>query len=258
MAAKTRSLLVLLLLAVLGGFAWQVWRGPPEPDYQGKPLSHWLALYDELGPSDDQADAAVRQIGTNAIPTLLRLLKEKDSPLKRKWIALVNKQHLFKGPQEAKYRNFEAGSAFRVLGPTASNAMPELIQIYNQKISIDSQSEVLLSMGYLGPAILQDGTPIFLDGLTNSAADVRFYAAMAIAEIHSQPEVFVPALTNLLKDPDKPVWHQAFWALGAFGRQAKEAVPVLVDLLNDPSVHGSAADALKKIDPEALAKARAR
>ena len=49
-------------------------------------------------------------------------------------------------------------------------------------------------------------------------------------------------------------------SLGMFGRDARLAVPALVELLNDPDadVRGSATNPVKTIDPEAAAKAGVR
>jgi HEAT repeat protein len=60
-----------------------------------------------------------------------------------------------------------------------------------------------------------------------------------------------------LHDPRPDVRFNAVRALVQFGPKAKLAVPALVELLNDPNagVRGSATDSLKAIDPEAAAKA---
>jgi len=45
---KKRILFAVLVLAVLGFLAWEVFRGR-EPVYQGKTLSEWLRSYDYQG-----------------------------------------------------------------------------------------------------------------------------------------------------------------------------------------------------------------
>ena len=69
--------LAVLLVMLAGVIAWQVLR-LREPVYQGKRLSVWLVQYGtnhwsagRNGELDKQAEAAIRHIGTNAIPTLL-------------------------------------------------------------------------------------------------------------------------------------------------------------------------------------------
>src|SRR5579872_4898885 len=95
MKTCNRIVLIVLFAAILGGFAWDVLR-QREPVYQGKPLSVWLEGYERGGWARQNADEAVRQAGTNAIPTLLRMLQEKDSPMMLKLVALARRQHFIK------------------------------------------------------------------------------------------------------------------------------------------------------------------
>ncbi len=250
---------VILSLAALGVLIWLILpAGEPEPVYQGKSLRHWLAFFTatqgNATPDDrTQAVEALRKIGTNAIPALLEMLQEKDSPLKLKWIALLQKQHLFKPPQRAMWRNYQAAKGFEALGATASNAVPTLVQVYRMKISEISQEETLVALGAIGPAASPAATPVLQDALTNLDDRLRSSAVMAIDQIHSQPEVFVPALINALKDSDAGVRHWAAMALAKYGAAAKPAVPALIAILNDPDpyVRVEAANALKSIDPVA-------
>jgi HEAT repeat protein len=65
-------------------------------------------------------------------------------------------------------------------------------------------------------------------------------------------------LTNALHDPSSYVQNAAVQQLGMFGRDAKLAVPALVEFLNashDDVNKFNATNALKAIDPEAAAKA---
>ena len=257
---KRRILIAFLFVAFLAALIWFFLPArESEPVYEGRPLREWLAVYFGPGPdtSTAQADDAIRHLGTNAIPILLEMLQETNSPLKLKWIALMGKQHLFKPPQEARVRNAEAARAFQALGPDASNAVPGLVRIYREDHSPESQIYILMALGSIAPAVLPAATPVLLDGLTNSDVRLSRTAAMAIGGAHGQPDVFVPALINGLKGPLQSRGIAA-WSLGEYGPQAKSAVPALVDLSkNDPalSVRTQAANALKKIDPEAAAKA---
>jgi hypothetical protein len=114
MRKRVRLLLAVVLVAVIGMIAWQVLR-QSEPVYQGKPLSAWLGVCSKLSldwqnslmhPSDSlfnpsfgpvlSEKAAVRQAGTNALPTLLRMLLVKDSALKDRLVDLAERQHFIK------------------------------------------------------------------------------------------------------------------------------------------------------------------
>ena len=85
---------VMVAALALAGAVWQAARSR-EPVYQGKPLSvlleqfNWRISGGALIPSQshlrDETATAMRQIGTNAIPFLLRMAAVEDSPVK-KWI----------------------------------------------------------------------------------------------------------------------------------------------------------------------------
>jgi hypothetical protein len=112
-------LITLLALALMGGLVWLA-LPPREPVYQGKTLSEWL----EPGLNAPGTEEAIRHIGTNGIPTLLRMLRAHDSKLKLQLVELAQKQHLVKSHFiPASDRNYEAAGAFDVLGPAVSNAV---------------------------------------------------------------------------------------------------------------------------------------
>jgi hypothetical protein len=151
MRKRFRVLLAILLVAIVGGIAWFVWK-PREPVYQGKPLSFWLRGYDyplylgRPGPmpkylspdSPAQADAAVRRAGTNAIPVLSRLLVIEDSPVRvrvHNWL-LNSKLRNFCLTQgfvgqapRAFFCHLEAIDGIHALGTNASLMAPVLARV---------------------------------------------------------------------------------------------------------------------------------
>src|SRR6185503_6855480 len=105
MKNKRYTLYAFLAVVVLGGLCWVVLRGPtkpPEPVYQGKRLSEWLDVLGALPHSNaerasrEAAATALRQMGTNAIPSLLWMARARDSELRRRFIDLAGKQKLVK------------------------------------------------------------------------------------------------------------------------------------------------------------------
>lgn len=77
--------LTVLLVTVVGLIGWRAVR-QAEPVYQRKPLSVWLAQYGTnhwSGASGNelaqQAETAIRQIGTNEIPAYLRMVSARES-----------------------------------------------------------------------------------------------------------------------------------------------------------------------------------
>ena len=80
MGKKRGLLLAVLFVALLGGMVWML-SAPTEPVYQGKPLTAWLNEYNGFsGDTNQAAYVAFREMGTNAIPALLRVIQSYDSP----------------------------------------------------------------------------------------------------------------------------------------------------------------------------------
>src|ERR1017187_5631317 len=113
MHKRVYIVLAVVLVMLAGGIAGQVLR-ERAPGYRGGSFSNWLAGYEPLpgvfvlgGPTvgfvgagggppgyhfdSRKVDAAVRQIGTNAVPTLFRMLRAKDSALRRMLVRFVRK-----------------------------------------------------------------------------------------------------------------------------------------------------------------------
>jgi hypothetical protein len=262
MANKRRILIVTLLIAAVGFASWLILSQPGEPVYQGKPLSYWCEQYatnDLLHPNDDskkQAEIAIRAIGTNAIPTLLRWLKTgEDSKLKLKLLQLASKQHVVNIRwKTAEVWHFEAIQGLLALGPLAKSALPALIEMYNKRGSSPFElSDVITEInGSTGPAAA-DALPGFIIDTTNINPVIRWRAVQSLGQIGARPDLVVPTLTKCLGDTSEDVRYTAAFGLEASGGSAKSAVPELIKALADPSpdVRDEAASALKKIDPEA-------
>ncbi len=252
--------LAVSLIAVGGVIVWQV-LGEREPVYQRKPLSVWLEGYDS--PKNQQAwqqtDEAVRQIGTNALPQLLQMLRLTDSaPWKRTLLALAYKQHFIKIHHiKAWGQNWRAATALGVMGSDAAGAVPELIQLYENPISGPSQRYTLMALGKIGPAAKMAIPSLLRTVSTSTDEEVRASAVFALGGIHAEPEHVIPVLIKCLVDPSIDVQGEAAEGLGNFRENAKPAVPALVVLLQSPNqdVMNRARAALLRIDPEAAARA---
>lgn len=90
----------------------------------------------------------------------------------------------------------------------------------------------------------------------------RTYAARAVWKVKGETEKTIPALLSGLQDHTTYYYQNeireiAAQTLGEIGPAAKNAVPHLIEALNDPQpkVRDAAAKALKLIDPSAAAKA---
>jgi hypothetical protein len=263
MANKRHILTVTLLIAILGITAWFLLRPDPKLSYQGRQLDSWLddCLPSAPPPAREKATEAVRHIGTNAVPTLVRMLRQKDSKFKLRLIQLIQMQHWVHFNFESSAdRHLEAMSGIAFLGPEAKSAVPALLEIYNEHRTnyYDSSLTMAQLIANMGPAAA-DAVPQFVQATTDANFQIRFNAVNTLAQIHARPDLSVPALTRSLRDPDETVRGMAALCLADFGTNARSALPELTRMLADPDsdVRAAAAEALKEIK-HATSKSRAK
>jgi HEAT repeat protein len=225
------SVLGLLVLSM-------VYLREKDPIIQGKPLNEWLQGY-EQGVSEQsraKTDEIIGTIGTNAIPMLLRFLRQKDSLLERKLVQ-ISRRYPSLGLRllSAQQRHYQAGSGFAKLGTTGQVAIPELIAIYNANISSSSRYWAIHALGSMGSSA-SNVVPLLSEALTNNTTtmEVRLSCMMSLHRIHEKPEIAVPSLINALNDSRWEVRYGALSALGTFGLDAKVALPSITNLLTDP------------------------
>jgi hypothetical protein len=208
---------IVACIALAGVIGWHMAKPSDEPVYQGKRLSSWLkglatsflvrdsshifgrpdfvTVHLEAPPvgsrpnsvaANQEAGAAVRQAGTNGIPTLLRLLRARDSALKNRVMALVQSQR-FVGIHHtpSEYWNYAAAFGFEQLGSEGRSAVPDLITMAKGSISASSQRYAITSLGSIGPAATQ-AIPALQVLLTN--ADRRVSATAQFALLQIDPE----------------------------------------------------------------------
>jgi len=137
-----KRLRVIVIAAVVLFLGWLLSHRiePREPSYQGRRLSTWIYDYfDATRPHSkfpdpratrQAAQHAIKEMGTNAIPTLLQWLQATDSPMKTRLNSLLNKQHY------VRFRFLTAGQkqsmadlCLQTLGKDALPAVPALIKI---------------------------------------------------------------------------------------------------------------------------------
>lgn len=177
-----------------------------------------------------EIDQAVRSVGTNALPTLLRELRAQDSPPWVAFITFVEKHRIAQvhyTPSES--RNMHAVLGFRALGGLAEPAVPELIKLYRTN-PMRGPWGPGAALSLIGPKA-KSTVPALLSNLQSTNVAAREVAAAALGEIHSDPESVIPVLITAMNDPASAVRHAAITALGRYGPAASEAVPHLVERL---------------------------
>jgi len=257
---KHRILHFTLLLAILGCVGWLALGQPDEPVYEGQPLTYWLEHYFPVASRppggsglmlpDPQAVRAIRLIGTNAIPTLLRLTRAQDSRPKTEPLSTTRNQELV--PVRLGWGQTQwARIGFSVLGAAASNAVPALIEIFNAKLSRSSQEAAASALGSIGPPA-QRAAPALAHNLADTNSFAHLECVRALGRIQAEPQLVVPALVNCLNDSHPGVRQLAIEGLGQFGADAEPAVPALLEICDRNTVESPhAATALGLIGPAA-------
>lgn len=280
MGKRGRILVAVMAIMVAGGVGWSIFwmrSAPPEPVYHGKPLSYWMQGFDiptsrTNRPNWADAEIALYDAGTNAIPTLLRMVQQ-DSSLKNtllRWaygIPYVKKHY----PQRPTMGNFMVVQAFYVLHADAAPAVPALIKNLDGNSSSTAASISMLILGRMG-SMATDAIPTLLRIASGNNQNMRAGALSALGQMQSDPDKVVPVLITALHDPSAVNRSVAAGALWYFGTNAKPAVPALVQIISEPdggsnsvptfplpagrnlSVRHGAESALQSIDPETYAR----
>jgi HEAT repeat protein len=238
-----------------------------EPSFQGRALSHWLS--DIENARDDReaepAKYAVRQIGTNAIPSLLSLMRAEDSRLKQTIIFLLRKQRIFRlRIADATSKHLRSALGFEALGAEARSAVPDLKRMLDHPKTVYLAGMALISISPGGVDAVVSGlgsTNVVVRresaGVLGALGIERFWSKGSEARmdaLQARGHIAVPPLINALIDPDELVRARAATALGVLGQRPEIALPALIKNLRDTNgwrVPASAAKALGRFGPDA-------
>jgi len=252
MQKRVKIALSVLLVVLFSVIVWQILaaREPTtaNPVYHGKRLSEWLKDRDRKA-----ATEAIRQIGTNAVPRLLKEAAAHDSFVKALAAHLLRQQSLVKWHFETSSdHQANALRGFRALGTTGAVALAQGLTNSNKWIRHGCVGQSEMAKEY---------REILFEPMLNSLKDpepmVRARAANALGMLGQQPDKVVPALIELLSDKDEWVQCMAAVGLDLYGAPAKPAVPALLRSLTNSSSRflSFGTHAVKKIDPQAAAEA---
>lgn len=212
-----------------------------EPTYRGQTLTYWLKKSCFEG--DREATAAVRQIGTNALPSLTKWLVYKPSKVQRTMIRMVDSAEklprkianslcdIIAGDRLWGVRADLAEYGFSLIGPEARPAIPDLVQalVRNQ-----SQTYILTS---LLRGIGDESLPPLVTVLTNRAnpKELRVESIRWILSTHIINEFAVSNLVKCLHDQERDVAVEAAFALAHERLEPDVIIPFLTNAVHTTS-----------------------
>ncbi len=270
---KRRRILILAAVALLAVAAIVALMPAREPSYAGRSLSQWVDMLDSPPTTAQEQEAAdaIRHIGTNAWPHLLKWIRyEKPHPPLPKLTNLLAGLFGHPPPVDPNRRRADAAeAALAILVPDCGALVLELVGLRRDRSHPMTAERAATAMFHVRPAAL----PTILAALTNTQTATRRNAAEAIGFIASRPgglgtnsqvaatgliqavkdkdeelataaawalsnlknvpDLVFSTLTNCLRDSRQKVQRQAACGLSDFGEKARPAVPVLIQCLKD-------------------------
>jgi hypothetical protein len=250
-----RGLVIFALLA-LGLCSLLLW-GPrlfsDEPYHKGRSLRSWIRQCASAQPGDkrgEEARKALRAIGTNAVPYLVKQLDQDLRPWQQAWNRLIplgaHSRWGFFHPSDA------ASYALGELGPDAVAAVPRLIEKLATPWGGGSphpQARALLEIG--PPAV-----PYLVAALKHTNWSCRFEALWVIQSLDATNSApLIPHVVSLFRDPDEYVRERAArrltWMSGDPWFMTMSLLPNLDD--PDPEVRRLTFSVLHELGPKAQA-----
>src|SRR5437879_7147839 len=128
-SAITKRIAVLVAVLVVGTATLWLWFDR-EPRWHGRTLSSWLK--EEMANRNTNAEHAILQIGTNGIPTMLKMFKASDGPWKTK---LAGKLEALFGKKlftSATDYHWMAERGLELLWPESESATGALVEIWQK------------------------------------------------------------------------------------------------------------------------------
>jgi HEAT repeats len=206
----------VLAIAALGAWWWP--KSQAEPIYRGKTLSAWLDECYEPYPGSvvltKEAEAAVRAIGKDALPSLMNWLRASDSSGTQIANMVVRQLGAPLRVPDGYEMQTRAAYGLAALGPVAKPVFPEIAMIALK----DAQNEGQRVNAINALSNCDANTMRLLAaGLKNPDRNIRLSAISALFHIRVAPdEVCLPALEGALKDQDAQVRASARGTLTRF------------------------------------------
>ena len=265
-----------------------------EPTAHGRPLSYWIEVYagspiptgkPTTVEERREAEAAIKQVGTNAIPFFLKWIDYEPARWKLTLLAITRKLPDWAVKRPTKwllaspgFAPDQAAMSFSALGPAAAPAITEL-EIRAQSNSHVIRWRALAALSNIGPIadpataralskILTEPEsitdawvghslviigpaarpliPLLVQYLDHTNATIAIASAKTLGNLRSEPDLAIPALMGKLGDTRVAVSNQVVLALADFGPPALNQLKKgLSD--PDPLVRQNATNAIARI-----------
>ena len=199
-----------------------------EPEYDGQPLSYYLSslTYSQVRLERSARDA-ILDIGSNAVPYLIKILDARESRFKMWFNELADRQSFIRFRfAPLVNRQIQAAMACQELGPVAAPAIPSLARL------VDSPQ-----LGFLAVAALAEigpqTFPLLTNALNSPCASTRFAAVGHLRLVRPRERAWPPLLAAL-HSSESHMRTLAAESLGALELPSTEVVAALTASLDDP------------------------
>ena len=252
MTSKWRKWILILVGVAIAIALFVLLTREREPSYQGQSLTQWLvkgraANFTLLSPEQDEA---IRHMGTNALPFLVKWVRDDSSGSDIK--SLVSKLpasitpwsiRRWAGDDSKKTRAIAAAFAFVQLGDEAQSAIPELTTVMTNSAATNASKLAVIALAGIGKAAI----PALTAQLANTNAPNRREVAYSFGWSPSLrtnaafATSAVPLLVGCLNVPHSPIGRAAIMSLGQMAEhdhsQSSLVVPALTNCLNGKNPH---------------------
>jgi hypothetical protein len=203
--------LLLLPAAVIAAMAF--WK-PPEPQFKNRGLSDWLNQYqmNALGEYDAarsaEAEAALRAIGTNALPYLLKWIRYEPYRWQIQTPPQLPQQaarQLHSLTLHSKFaRAVIASDVIALLGTNAASAVPELGKLARDGTQPSTAARAIKNLAQLGTTGLPELFAVYDDTTPRNRKVIIIYAANYSLTL-AGADACVPLFLHAMKDQDPEV-----------------------------------------------------
>jgi HEAT repeat protein len=248
------KLWILLGCGIAAVLILTLWR-EREPRFEEHSLFEWIAIADH-GDRDGEfskkeGQEAVRHIGTNAIPFLIKCIEYRERPWQTRLGGLCSKlpeklaepvSGLIEG--HGAQRQEAAFSGLHILGPGAKSAIPALTNLLTAQPQLAYYCMTILAQ------IGGDGLTPVLNAVTNQSSPYRIVAFDAFVGLDTNrplDQIVVATLTNCLAETNRELAFYAAQILCCHNAEKELAMKTLVDALgnDDKKIRQSAISHLK-------------